>query len=258
MPNPYTKTFADYYDVMSESRFKNIDQELEFFQFIFHTCANVKVTKILDVGCGTGRHSIPLIKSGYEVTGLDKSQNMLNTFRKKLEVVNLKANIIKKDMKNIDFAEEFHAIICMNSAFMYLLADKDILQTLKRFRNALEPGGVAIIDIMNFLNLMGRYKENLVEKHTKDGINMERAIKHSIEDVPAIWNHQEFGIVEDNGEIMTYHELHRFRMHNYNEMRRFLLDVGFSKIRCFGDFTARKEVKSNSTRLLFIAMLNTG
>jgi len=254
MPNSYTKTFADYYDVMSESRFKNIDQELEFFQFIFHTCANIKVKKILDVGCGTGRHSIPLIKSGYEVTGIDKSQNMLNTFKKKLETGKLKANVIKKDMKDMNFAEEFQAIICMNTAFMYLLTDEDILQALKGFRKALEPGGVAIIDIMNFLSLLGSYKENLVERYAKDGITMERAIKHSVEDVPAIWNHQEFGIVEDNGEILTYHELHRFRMLNYNEMRRFLNEVGFTSAKCFGEFVAREEVKSNSKRLIFVVV----
>ena len=221
----YTKTFADYYDVMSESRFKDISQELEFFKSIFDSCAKIPVTRILDVGCGTGRHSIPLIKSGYDVTGLDKSQNMLSMFRGKLESGNLKAKIVKKDMKNIDFIEGFHAIICMNSAFMYLLTDGDILQALKAFHKALKPGGVAIIDIMNFLNLMGRYKENLVEKYTKDGIAMERAIRHSVEDLPAIWNHHEFGIVEDDGKVMTYHELHRFRMLNYNEMRRFLFEA---------------------------------
>lgn len=254
MPNPYTKTFADYYDIMSESRFKNIHQELEFFQFIFHTYAHIEVKKILDAGCGTGRHSIALIKSGYEVTGLDRSQNMLKIFRKKLEWENLKGKIVKKDMKNMDFTEEFHAIICMNSAFMYLLTDKDILHTLKCFHDALESGGVAIIDIMNFLNLMGRYQENLVEKYNKDGITMERAIKHWVEDVPGIWNHQEFGIVQDKGETMTYHELHRFRMLNYNEMKGFLNAAGFTKIKCFGEFVAREEVKSNSKRLIFVAI----
>ncbi len=254
MPNLYTKPFADYYDIKAEGLFQNVGQELEFFKFIFDTCAGIPVTKILDVGCGTGRHSVPLVQAGYHVTGLDKSQNMLNKFKEKLELANLKADIVKKDMKKLDFSEEFQAIICMNSAFMYQLTDEDILQTLKAFHKALENSGVAIIDIMNFLSLIGRYKENIVGKHTKDGITMDVAVKHSIEDVPAIWNHYEFGIIDDNSKITTYRELHKLRMVNYNEMRRFLFEAGFSAVKCYGDFTAREEVKSNSNRLIFIGI----
>lgn len=254
MPNLYTKPFADYYDIKAEGLFQNVDQELEFFRFIFDTCAEIPVTKILDAGCGTGRHSIPLIQAGYYVTSLDKSQNMLNMFKKKLESANLKADTVKKDMKKLNFTEEFQAIICMNSAFMYQLTDEDILQTLKSFCKALELGGVAIIDIMNFLSLIGRYKENIVGRHIKDDITMDVAVNHSIEDIPAVWNHYEFGIIDDNGKISTYRELHRLRMANYNEMRRFLFEAGFSKVKCFGDFTARKEVKSNSNRLIFAAI----
>ena len=254
MPNLYTKPFADYYDIKAEGLFQNVGQELEFFKFIFGTCAGIPVTKILDAGCGTGRHSIPLLQAGYNVTGLDMSQNMLNRFKKKLESANLKADIIKKDMKKMDFAEEFQAIICMNSAFMYHLTDADIFQSLKAFHNALENGGVAIIDIMNFLSLIGRYKENLVTKYTKDKITIDVAVKHSIEDIPAIWNHYEFGIIDDNGKIITYREFHKLRMVNYNEMRKFLFEAGFREIKCFGDFTDREEVKSNSKRLIFVAI----
>lgn len=254
MSGSYTKTFADYYYMIAERMFQNVGQELEFFRFVFDSFAKNPVGKILDVGCGTGRHYIPLMLEGYEVTGLDQSQNMLNALRKRMEVAKLKAHVFRKDMRKMDFADEFHAIICMNSAFQYLLTDEDILQTLRAFHRALRPGGVAIIDMMNFLSLLGRYKESRVEHYSKNGINFKRAIEHSVEDVPAIWNHREFGIIGDNGETTTYHELHRFRMLNYNEMRRFLREAGFREIRCFGEFVAREEAKSNAKRLIFVAV----
>lgn len=251
MGNLYTKPFADYYDIRVE---KIADQELEFFKFVFDSFAGTQVNNILDVGCGTGRHYIPLVQAGYSVTGVDQSQNMLNMLKEKAEAAELEPRVFIKDMREIDFAGEFDAIICMNTAFMYLLTDEDILQALRAFHSTLKPGGVAIIDIMNFLSLLGRYKENVVERRVKDGVTFEWAVRHSVDDVPAIWNHHEFGMITDNGKTITYRELHRFRMLNHNEMWRFLSEAGFCEIRCFGEPDAREEVKSQSKRLVFVAM----
>jgi ubiquinone/menaquinone biosynthesis C-methylase UbiE len=159
-----------------------------------------------------------------------------------------------KDMREIDFDAQFDAIICMNSAFLYLLTDDDILKTLKAFQRALNNGGLVIIDIMNFLSLIGRYREEVVGRQIKDGVVCETAIKHSIEDVPAIWNHDEFGIINDNGREITYHEQHRLRMVNYNEMKRFLSDAGFRDIKCFSEFTDREEAKTNARRLILVGV----
>ena len=250
----YTKPYVDYYDVRAESSIRNVGKELEFFKFVFDSFAKTPVGKILDVGCGTGRHCIPLMQEGYEVTGLDLSQNMLDVFKKKSEAARLEPRIFSKDMKEIDFAGEFDAIICMNSAFGYLLTDEDILQTLKAFHRALKPGGIAIIDLMNFLSLLGRYKESIIRSREENGVSFKQAVRHSVENVPGIWNHYEFGVIENDGQTVTYHELHKFRMLNYNEMRRFLNEAGFTEIRCFGEFAAREEVGSNARRLIFAAI----
>ncbi len=250
----YTKPFAAYYDVRAELLTRNVSQELEFFRFVFDSFARTQVRVILDVCCGTGRHHIPLTQEGYDVTGLDASQNMLSVLKRKAKEANVKPRILRQDMRDMDFASGFDAIICMNTAFLYLLKDEDILQVLNAFHKALKPGGAAIIDIMNFLSLLGRCKEDIVRIYSKDGVKIERAVKHSIEDVPAIWNHHEFGIIEDSGETITYREIHRFRMLNYNEMCRFLNEAGFHEIRCFGEFVAREEAKTNSKRLTFVAV----
>jgi SAM-dependent methyltransferase len=254
MSSPYTRPFAEYYDIRAEKMIQNAGQEIEFFEFVFDSIAKTEVREILDVGCGTGRHYIPLMQKGYSVTGVDQSQNMLDTLTKKAEAAGLEPHIFSKDMREIDFADEFDAIICMNTAFQYLLTDEDILHTLRAFRQALRPGGVAMIDLMNFISLLGGYMENLVNHYTRDGIMYRQAIRHSVDDVPAIWNHYEFGIIEDNGEIITYDELHRLRMLNYNEMQRFLGEAGFSEIRCFGDFADREEIGSQSKRFIFAAV----
>jgi SAM-dependent methyltransferase len=254
MSRLYTKPFAEYYDMRAELLARSVDQELEFFRFVFDSFARTQVRVILDMCCGTGRHYIPLTREGYDVTGLDASQNMLNVLKRKAKEAKLKPRVLRKDMRDMDLANEFDAVICMDSAFLYLLKDEDILQALSAFHKALKPGGAAIIDIMNFLSLLGGYKEDIVDTYSRDGVKIERAVKHSVEDVSAIWNHHEFGVIEDDGETITYRELHRFRMLNYNEMCRFLHEAGFDEIRCFGEFVAREEVKTNSKRLIFVAV----
>jgi hypothetical protein len=107
---------------------------------------------------------------------------------------------------------------------------------------------------MNHPDDIRRYNENIVQRYTRDGITFDRAIRHSIDDVPAVWNHHEFGIVEDSGNTITYRELHKFRMLNYNEMLRFFREAGFSDVKCFGEFTTREEVGGQSKRLVFVAV----
>lgn len=70
--------------------------------------------KILDVGCGTGRHLIPLVQAGYQVTGIDVSAAMLAELAKKLPT----ANVIQGDILTHDFGtERFDLIIFMWNAF---------------------------------------------------------------------------------------------------------------------------------------------
>jgi SAM-dependent methyltransferase len=158
MSDFYTKPFADYYDIRAAALIQNVGQELEFFRFIFDSFAEMPVHNILDAACGTGRHTIPLMQEGYSVTGIDLNQTMLDVCRDKAEAENLSPRIFREDMREIDFADEFDALICMNTAFQYLLTDEDILKTLGAFHRALKPGGLAIIDLMNFMSLLGRYR----------------------------------------------------------------------------------------------------
>ena len=115
MSSLYSKVFADHYDIRAESLIQNVGQELEFFRFVFDGSAKTSVHKILDVGCGTGRHYIPLTQEGYEVTGLDLSQNMLHMLKKKAGAAKLEAHIFRKDMREIElWSKEFFIALLDN------------------------------------------------------------------------------------------------------------------------------------------------
>ena len=81
--------------------------------FIETELKSKKSLRILDVGCGTGRHSIELSKRGYEVTGIDLSDSQLVRANKKAEDNNLKIDFQKQDARNLTFNGEFDVAIML-------------------------------------------------------------------------------------------------------------------------------------------------
>ena len=69
--------------------------------------------KLLDVGCGTGRHSIELSKRGYVVSGIDLSESQLKRAKEKAKSDNLKINFQKQDARNLPFNKEFDIAIML-------------------------------------------------------------------------------------------------------------------------------------------------
>jgi len=65
--------------------------------------------KIMDIGCGTGRHTIELTKRGYFVTGIDLSESQLDKAREKAEKLDLKIDFLKHDARNLPFENQFDA-----------------------------------------------------------------------------------------------------------------------------------------------------
>jgi 2-polyprenyl-3-methyl-5-hydroxy-6-metoxy-1,4-benzoquinol methylase len=63
-----------------------------------------KQSRILDIGCGTGRHSIELTKRGYKVTGVDLSDSQLERAKAKATEQNLRINFQKHDARNLPFS----------------------------------------------------------------------------------------------------------------------------------------------------------
>jgi SAM-dependent methyltransferase len=156
-------------------------------------------------------------------------------------------------MRDMDFFESFDALFAFQ-CFYYMLSDEDITRALKNFWRALRPGGIAVIEHMNFISLFGKFVESYNETYEKDGFRVLRTCRHAIENVPGIWVHDEFSLIDDGGRIETVHEVHRLRISTCNEMRRFLKDAGFSEVRILGGVEEKEEAGKNAGRPIFVAV----
>jgi len=243
---------AKYYDIIYDLK-DLTKREIGFLRWAFENLAKRKVEKVLDAAAGTGRQVIPLLDEGYEVTASDLSQNMLDVLQQKLQQRGCQIPIICRDVYQLDFKEEFDAVILIFTTFNHLISNQEIAGALSRLHQALRPGGLFIFDVANFLNLLGRFKPGLVEHFSKGGVKIIRSVSPRIADVEDVFLHDELTFVDDNGVFTSFAEKIPLRIFTTNEVVSFLKDAGFVKVRWFRGWEDRGKRKGNTFRLIFVA-----
>lgn len=106
-------------------------------------------TRLLDVCCGVGRHSLPLARAGVAVTGLDVSPVYLAEARRRARAAGLKARFVEGDMRRPHFGPEFDAAMNLWTSFGYFATRAEDLAALKAVRAALKPGGRFLLETIN-------------------------------------------------------------------------------------------------------------
>ena len=139
--------YAAYYDLFY--RRKNYKKECEFLENIFQRYAPSKPKTILDLGCGTGGHMIPLAQKGYRMTGVDRSPGMLQLAQEKFRRMGLKARFREDNLPSFQLGAKFDAVISMFSVMDYLVKDRDLQETLERVREHMKARSIFVFDFWN-------------------------------------------------------------------------------------------------------------
>jgi SAM-dependent methyltransferase len=133
--------YAEYYDFDHDTQV-----DVEFYLDFARQCGS----PILELACGTGRLIIPLAEAGFEVYGVDLSENMLAVCRDKVEDKRLghRVQLTHADMASFDLPRKDFALTFIPfRSFMHLFTQEDQLSCLQRVYEHLRPGGYFIVDV---------------------------------------------------------------------------------------------------------------
>ncbi len=167
MINPHD-VYADFFDMVYKS-FKNdsySQKELDFIRSKIPQHASV-----LDLGCGTGRHLIPLAKAGFKMTGIDSSKKLAKIAQEKLEDNQFQVKIICEDINKLNELEgKFNAAICFWNSFCEMAQTAQQANHIFRLlHRSLNDKGILILEQSN----LPFHDINHLEFHTKHATEKE-------------------------------------------------------------------------------------
>jgi len=181
-----------WYEILFENYARKYDKE-NFTQgtqgecdFIEKELAFDKEAKILDIGCGTGRHALELARRGYDVIGIDLSESFIARAREKAKMQKLNVEFQRYDARNLPFYGAFDLVIMIcEGAFPLMETDEMNFQILHNAANALNNHGKLIFTTLNGLF----------------------PLYHSVKDFMAS-NHEEGNVIRENNsfDLMTFRD----------------------------------------------------
>lgn len=141
----FGQTYAGEYDELY--RDKDYAGECDLIEAACRRFAPGGVRSILDLGCGTGNHTIPLAERGYRLTGVDRSAGMLDVARRKAAGRGVDITWVEGDIRQDATGGSFDAALCMFAVLGYLEPNDDVMAAFSMVRRQVRAGGLLMFDV---------------------------------------------------------------------------------------------------------------
>jgi SAM-dependent methyltransferase len=204
-----------------------------------------KCDKVLDVCCGSGRHSIELAKRGLDVTGFDLSGFLIgeaNKNKKALQEKDLKLKFLIDDMRSFNFKKSFDLALNIFSSFGYFENDSENFRIFKNVHSSLKKNGYFVFDFLNETYL----RNNLVKKDVIS-MNGKKVVQER-----RIENNFVFKDIKIGDKIFS----EKIKLYSQKTIKKELESVGFNINKVFGDYYGNSFMKNKSKRFILIAQKN--
>ncbi|HHY72942.1 MAG TPA: class I SAM-dependent methyltransferase [Bacillus bacterium] len=205
--------------------------------------------RLLDLGCGTGTLSIPLAENGYDVTGIDLSEEMLAIAQAKSIDACVNIPFYQQDMSELAGFEPFDIIGVFCDALNYLRTEEDVERTIRNIYNLLHPGGLLLFDVHSVYKM--------------EEVFGNQTYCSNDEEISYIWNcfrgeeaysveHELTFFVKHNDLYERFDEYHMQRTFPIEKYRIWLEKAGFELLQISADFI-EESPKPSSERIFFVA-----
>lgn len=205
---------------------------------------------VLELGCGTGSLTELLALEGYDMIGIDNSEEMLQIAMEKRMDSGKDILYLCQDMREFELYGTVAAVVSVCDCMNYILDPDDLTHVFRLVNNYLDPGGVFIFD----LNTVYKYRE----------IMGDSVIAEEREDCSFIWDNQyeeeeriniydlSLFVREEEDLYRRYHETHYQRAYSLDEVKAAIAAAGMEFAAAYDAFT-EQEPKADSERIYVIA-----
>ncbi|MEN8208588.1 MAG: methyltransferase domain-containing protein [Candidatus Fermentibacteria bacterium] len=201
---------------------------------------------VLDLCCGPGRFAIPIARMGYNVTGVDATEYLLNIARNRASLESVSVEWVKEDMRAFRRPGSYDLAISMFTSFGYFNNHNDNMKVLENVRDSLRPGGKFVLEIMGKETLASIF-HTVTDEETGDGLLLIQ--RHRIEDG---WNRIENDwLLIDNESVLGRWKFSHW-LYSAAELKNMLQEAGFLTTRIFGDLEGA-AYDSESVRLIAVS-----
>lgn len=245
----YEELFANYGDNYDKEIFTTGTMgEVDFIEQEIECNKNIR---ILDIGCGTGRHSIELAKRGYQVTGFDLSETMLDKAKEKARAAGVEIDFRLADARDFKYNSEYNlAIMLCEGAFPLMETDEMNYRILENAYSALKENGKLIFTTLNGLFPLFHSVKDFVNQETEIGKSDENTF-----DLMTFRDHSLYKIEDDDGNTRQLKCNERYYVPS--EISWQLKSIGFKKSEIFGckigAFSRKDKLSHDNFEMLVIA-----
>lgn len=207
--------------------------------FMYEVLKLFNGAEVLDLFCGTGRHSIELAVRGCRPRGIEYNPDYLKLAKEQAEEKGVSPEFMKGDVRYVDFGEGYDGVIIMYHSFGYF-SDKEDRMVLKKVYNALKGGGRFLVEIISRDWLLKNFVER--EEAKIDGIRVVQERKFDIltsRNNFTIKRYEKDGIITKKGS---------WRFYSAHEIKSILEGIGFKFVAGYSNLD--KELLTKDTRLM--------
>lgn len=238
--------FKDWFDTdeyLYVYRNRNEEDAGKLVNLILNNISLADKAKVLDLACGTGRHSILFAEKGYDVTSVDLSKNLLQIARCSAYEANVKINFIRSDLRQFSICTKFDLVLNLYTSFGYFDNDAENFGIINTAYNQLNRAGYFVLDFLNCL-----YVEKNIVSESECSVPGGKIIQHRRISGGRI---KKKIIIEKDGIKKEFSE--SVRMYCRDELFNAISCAGFRIQKYFGSYNGKDFDLENSPRIIIIA-----
>lgn len=206
---------------------------------------------LLDLACGEGTFALMMAKRGLNVTGADRSPQMLRIAEEKAQRAGVNIEFVRADFRSLPFEARFDLVTCWFDSLNYLLRTEDLEKTFLGVARALEEGGLFIFD-MNTIYGLAVFWHPLICRIEDDSPDLFIVHQHAYDYDTNIADIRILGFRREGEHWIRMEEIHRERGYPLSTIRAALRKAGLEELACWESLAEMNPYKPDSGRVYFV------